>query len=95
MTILTAMQMVLLLELPLYIHLLLVRRNNSVDAGYIAFAALGNFVWNDLNVGIQDVGEPGISNVSVMLTNVTTNTTSNANTGTDGNIYLRILLQVI
>lgn len=41
-----------------------------VDAGiyYSTTARLGDFVWNDLNKdGIQDVGEPGIAGVTVML----------------------------
>ena len=41
----------------------------SVDAGYWAPASIGNFVWEDLNAnGQQDIGEPGIMNVQVVLT---------------------------
>lgn len=37
---------------------------------------IGNFVWHDLDAdGIQDVGEPGIPNVPVMLSNGATTTT--------------------
>lgn len=41
------------------------------DAGYInTKASLGDFVWKDTNRdGIQDVGEPGIANVTVALLN--------------------------
>ncbi|MBK7608862.1 MAG: hypothetical protein IPI18_17550 [Saprospiraceae bacterium] len=40
----------------------------SNDLGLYAPAAIGNFVWHDLNAnGIQDPGEPGISGVSVSL----------------------------
>ena len=41
--------------------------NTSVDQG-MYLAAIGDFVWNDLNAnGIQDSGESGISNVNVTL----------------------------
>ncbi len=44
--------------------------NNSIDAGYTHRAAIGNFVWNDLNAdGIQDALEPGIPNATVNLKN--------------------------
>jgi hypothetical protein len=44
--------------------------NDTADFGYyIEPAALGNFVWEDLdNDGIQDPGEPGIEGVKVTLT---------------------------
>jgi hypothetical protein len=44
--------------------------NNTADFGYFNKpAALGNFVWNDLNGnGIQESDEPGIPNVVVTLT---------------------------
>lgn len=44
--------------------------NTTGDFGfYFAPAALGNFVWEDLNNnGIQDPGEPGIEDVKVTLT---------------------------
>ncbi len=44
--------------------------DETADFGYYrAPAALGNFVWNDLNGdGIQDAGEPGIAGVAVTLT---------------------------
>ena len=41
--------------------------DDSVDAGVLP-ALLSDFVWNDLNAdGIQNVGEPGIQNVTVNL----------------------------
>jgi uncharacterized repeat protein (TIGR01451 family) len=41
--------------------------NNTIDAGYQA-VAVGDFVWTDVNAnGIQDVNEPGISNVVVQV----------------------------
>ncbi|MCO6400316.1 MAG: DUF11 domain-containing protein [Verrucomicrobia bacterium] len=53
------------------------------DAGLVQPAALGDFVWNDLNAdGIQDVGEPGFSNVVV---NLLSNGTVIATTTTDVN----------
>ena len=42
--------------------------DDSIDAGLIVPASLGDYVWEDLNVdGIQDQGEPGIPNVTVVL----------------------------
>ncbi|MCO5067491.1 MAG: isopeptide-forming domain-containing fimbrial protein [Kiritimatiellae bacterium] len=53
------------------------------DAGLVERASLGDFVWNDLNAdGIQDVGEPGFSNVVV---NLLSNGTVIATTTTDVN----------
>ena len=44
--------------------------NNTIDAGYTTEAAIGNFVWNDLNAnGIQNTLEPGIPNATVNLKN--------------------------
>jgi hypothetical protein len=40
----------------------------SVDAGYYGDAAIGDYVWNDLDAdGIQDPNEPGISGATVEL----------------------------
>jgi|GEM_PF-1651409 len=59
--------------------------DSTVDAGFYATASLGNFVWNDLNGdGDQDAGEPGISGVSVTLTNVTTSATTPSTTNSSG-----------
>ncbi|MEL7425764.1 MAG: SdrD B-like domain-containing protein, partial [Bacteroidota bacterium] len=42
--------------------------NPTIDAGFFGNAGLGDFVWEDLDAdGIQDAGEPGIENVTVML----------------------------
>src|SRR5439155_16182588 len=42
--------------------------NLTVDAGLFRPAAIGDFVWNDLNAnGVQDAGEPGILNATVKL----------------------------
>ena len=44
--------------------------NGTIDAALFQGTALGDFVWDDLNAnGIQDVGEPGIDNVTVKLYN--------------------------
>lgn len=46
------------------------QNNDTIDAGLYLPAALGNFVWNDLNRnGLQDPGEPGINGVTVNLLN--------------------------
>jgi hypothetical protein len=44
--------------------------NTTIDFGFFEpTGAIGNFVWQDLNVnGIQDSGEPGIGGVTVLLT---------------------------
>ncbi|MEE4311778.1 MAG: SdrD B-like domain-containing protein [candidate division KSB1 bacterium] len=60
--------------------------NDTIDAGMIVPASLGDFVWEDLNKdGIQDQGEPGIPNVTVELLddqdNVLNTTTTDANGG--------------
>jgi hypothetical protein len=58
--------------------------NNDVDAGFFKLAALGNFVWNDLNAdGIQDANEPGFPGVTVTLTKPD-NTTLTATTDNNG-----------
>jgi hypothetical protein len=42
--------------------------NLTVDAGFTKLAALGDYVWKDLDVdGVQDAGEPGIGGVVVTL----------------------------
>ena len=54
----------------------------TVDFGYTTGRGeIGNFVWNDLNGnGIQDVGEPGMSGVTVTLSGAkSATTTTNAN----------------
>ena len=44
--------------------------NMTIDAGIYQLASLGDFVWEDTNYnGIQDLGEPGIANTSVLLLN--------------------------
>ena len=43
-------------------------QNLTIDAGLVRPGKIGDFVWDDLNAnGIQDPGEPGISNVTVQL----------------------------
>jgi uncharacterized repeat protein (TIGR01451 family) len=57
--------------------------NNTVDAGFYRPAALGDFVWEDLNAnGQQDSGEPGIPNVIVSL--FTCGNVPSGSTMTDG-----------
>jgi protocatechuate 3,4-dioxygenase beta subunit len=58
--------------------------NPTLDAGLFFTAALGDRVWHDLNKnGIQDAGEPGVSGVTVTLTNNTSGTVV-ATATTDG-----------
>jgi len=63
-----------------------VESNLTIDAGfYRPNGELGDFVWNDLNGnGIQDLGEPGISGVTVSLLDAfdsLINTTTTAGNG--------------
>ncbi len=42
--------------------------DHTLDAGFVAPASVGNFVFSDLNGnGVQDAGEPGINGVTVTL----------------------------
>lgn len=61
--------------------------NTTIDAGLVTkFAAVGDFVWNDLNAnGIQDAGEPGVAGVTVTLYN--SSNVAVASAVTDGNGY--------
>jgi protocatechuate 3,4-dioxygenase beta subunit len=44
--------------------------NNTYDFGFYVPASISNFVWHDLNKnGLQDAGEPGLSNRAVLLRN--------------------------
>ena len=46
--------------------------NLTYDAGYYVPAAIGDFVWYDLNKnGLQDAGEPGVPSQTVTLTGTT------------------------
>ncbi|MBK7936606.1 MAG: carboxypeptidase regulatory-like domain-containing protein [Lewinellaceae bacterium] len=46
--------------------------NDTYDAGFYVEAAIGNYVWEDLNAnGLQDQGEPGIQDVTVTLSGTT------------------------
>jgi len=45
---------------------------NHVDAGFFRYGLIGNYCWRDQNTdGIQDGGEPNLSDVVVRLTGVT------------------------
>ncbi|MBK8055291.1 MAG: carboxypeptidase regulatory-like domain-containing protein [Saprospiraceae bacterium] len=67
--------------------------NNTIDAGYLKSASLGDYVWEDSNAnGVQDSGEPGIAGVTVRLEDAAGNQARdinnilvpNATTGTNG-----------
>ncbi|MFM1767855.1 MAG: hypothetical protein RJA22_384 [Verrucomicrobiota bacterium] len=46
------------------------QNNFCIDMGLKPLGAIGDFVWNDVNKnGVQDAGEPGLSNVVVELRN--------------------------
>lgn len=59
--------------------------NPTIDAGLYRPAQLGDFVWEDLNAdGIQDVGEPGVTNVTVTLYDAATNSLETTTTDVNG-----------
>ncbi|QDV44265.1 Serine-aspartate repeat-containing protein D precursor [Stieleria neptunia] len=62
--------------------------DRTLDAGLITPAALGDFVWEDTNGnGQQDVGEPGVNGVTVLLKKdgvLTGDSTVTANIDLDG-----------
>ena len=58
----------------------------TIDAGMYQLAALGDFVWHDLDAdGIQDAGEPGMAGVTINL--YACNGTPLATTSTNGTGY--------
>lgn len=61
----------------------------SFDAGLVTTrAAIGDFVWNDIDRdGIQDVNEPGISGITVVLLDNLGNPISSAVTDANGYYY--------
>ncbi len=62
--------------------------NRSIDAGLFRTAAIGDFVWNDLNTnGVQDAGEPGIPNAVVRLLDCSNALIATTNTDANG-LYL-------
>ena len=57
----------------------------SVDAGFYRLAAIGDFTWVDTNGnGQQDVGEPGLSGVTVRLYNAASNVIATTTSSTAG-----------
>jgi SdrD B-like domain/Secretion system C-terminal sorting domain len=64
--------------------------NRDVDAGLVTrFAAVGNYVWNDLNSnGLQDAGEPGVAGVVVTLKDAAGNTVASAVTDGNGQYFI-------
>lgn len=60
-------------------------KNYTYDGGVYIPAKLGNFVWEDLNAdGIQDIGEPGIENIAVILNDCNNNPLDTTYTDADG-----------
>ena len=59
--------------------------NDTIDAGLLKAAHLGDFVWEDKNAnGVQDSGETGISNVTVNLKDANGNVVGTTMTDTNG-----------
>jgi hypothetical protein len=63
--------------------------NTTVDAGLnqppVITGSIGDFVWNDTDRdGVQDLGEPGIPNVTVMLQDCSGNTLATTTTDANG-----------
>ncbi len=75
--------------------------NNTIDSGLIPPATIGDRVWNDIKRnGIQDSGEPGISNVTVKLLDNANNIISVTVTDVTGAYFFTVpagtyLIQVI
>ena len=43
--------------------------NNNIDAGFYKVGSIGNFVWFDIDDdGVQDAGEPGLADITLILT---------------------------
>jgi hypothetical protein len=62
--------------------------DDSVDAGLYRPAAIGDFVWDDLNGnGVQNAGEPGIGGVTVKLLDSTGTITLATTTTSPGGAY--------
>ena len=62
--------------------------DDTVDAGMLQLASIGDFVWRDNNDnGIQDSVEPGIDGVTVHLLD-STGTVIDTTTTTSGGKYL-------
>ncbi len=70
--------------------------NPTLDAGIVAPASLGDFVWSDLDRdGVQDANEPGVEGVTVTLTGggedgiigTSDDTTDTTVTGTNGEYF--------
>lgn len=60
-------------------HIMVCSNENrqDIDFGLVKSLIVGDFVWDDLNAnGIQNVGEPGISNVNIRLSGTTFDGTS-------------------
>lgn len=71
------------------------RNDRSLDAGLISptRAAIGNFVWEDLNRnGIQDAGEPGVAGVTVSIYDDLTSQVATMVTDADGYYFFPNLL---
>ncbi len=59
---------------------------NNLDAGIFFFGSLGDLVWNDLNMdGIQDMDEPGLEGVQVILFNSANQEVGSVSTDANGN----------
>jgi uncharacterized repeat protein (TIGR01451 family) len=57
----------------------------DLDFGYRGTAAIGDFVWEDLNTnGVQDVGEPGVAGAMVRLYSASSNLLAETQTGGGG-----------
>ncbi|NNF56078.1 MAG: DUF11 domain-containing protein, partial [Acidimicrobiales bacterium] len=62
---------------------------DTIDAGYVTTATLGNFVWDDLDGdGVQDAGEPGVGGVVVELLNAAGTPVTSVVTAADGSYTL-------
>jgi uncharacterized repeat protein (TIGR01451 family) len=62
--------------------------NPTIDAGFVALASLGDFVWADLDGdGVQDAGESGVPGVTVQLLDGAGDPVAGTSTGDDGRYH--------
>ncbi len=62
--------------------------NYNVDAGMVRDGSIGDKVWEDTDGdGVQDAGEPGLSNITVKLYNSSNSLIATTTTNASGNYY--------
>lgn len=69
--------------------------NSSIDAGFVKYVKVGNYVWNDTDKdGLQETGETGIGGVQVTIAGMTgsgVSVTQSTTTASDGSYQFAAL----